>query len=228
MPTDLRHALCQLANFPGFTVVAALLCLLLTRADLQPDLDASAGPDGWRVSNRTATPGERDGHPAVHLDAKDGDGFAWLIGSAFSEGTIEVDLRGTNKPGQSFVGIAFHGVDEKAFDAIYFRPFNFKNPEGPRRAHAVQYISHPLFPWEKLRAECPGKYEAAVTPVPDPDGWFHARIIVASDKISVFVNFSPTPSLVVTALGSRSNGLVGLWVGNGSAGDFANLQITPR
>jgi hypothetical protein len=28
-------------------------------------------------------------------------------------------------------------------------------------------------------------------------------------------------------LGSLARGLVGLWVGNGSDGDFSNLRITP-
>jgi hypothetical protein len=51
----------------------------------------------------------------------------------------------------------------------------------------VQYISHPAYAWQKLRAERPGKYEQAVTPVPDPNGWFRARIAVASPKVSVFV-----------------------------------------
>jgi hypothetical protein len=208
--------------------VAALLCCPLARAGTQPELNRIADATVWRVSNRTATLSEHDGHPAVHLDgAKDGDGFAWLSGSDFSEGMIDIDFRGANKPGQSFVGIAFHGVDDTTFDAVYFRPFNFKNPEIPRRARAVQYISHPQFTWEKLRAESPGKYEAAVTPVPDPDGWFHARIVVEGRKVSVLVNDSSTTSLVVTQLSDRHKGLVGLWVGNGSDGDFANLRITP-
>ncbi len=208
-------------------VVAALLCCPFARAGPQPELKRIADTAVWRVSNRTATLSERDGYPAVHLGAKDGDGFAWLIGSDFSEGMIDIDFRGANKPGQSFVGIAFHGVDDTTFDAVYFRPFNFKNPDIPRRARAVQYISHPQFTWEKLRAESPGKYEAAVTPVPDPDGWFHAHIVVKGKTISVQVNDSSTASLVVTQLSDRHRGLVGLWVGNGSGGDFANFRITP-
>lgn len=193
----------------------------------QPELNRMADATAWRVSNRIATPIKRDGYPAVHLDAKAGDGVAWLVGSDFSDGAIDIDLRGANKPGESFVGIAFHGVDDSTFDAVYFRPFNFKNPEIPRRARAVQYISQPQFPWDRLRAEYPGKYEQAVLPVPDPDDWFHARIVIQGQQISVFVNDAPTPSLVVTQLSDRHNGLIGLWVGNGSDGDFANLKIVP-
>jgi len=208
--------------------VAALLACSLARAEAPPDLSKIAEPAVWRVTNRTATPIVRDGRPAVRLDAKSGDGIAWLVGSDFSEGRIDVDLRGADKPGQSFVGIAFHGVDDTTFDAVYFRPFNFKNPEIPRRARAVQYISHPQFTWEKLRAESPGKYEAAVAPVPDPDGWFHARIVIHGREVGVFVNHATTSSLVVTRLSARPGGLLGLWVGNGSAGDFANVEINPQ
>ena len=208
--------------------VVALLYCPFARAGTQPELNRIADAAAWRVSNRTAMPSEHDGHPAVHLGAKGGDGFAWLVGSGLSEGTIDVDLRGANRSGESFVGIAFHGVDDTTFEAVYFRPFNFKNPEIPRREHSAQYVSHPQFTWEKLRRDNPGKYEAAVTPVPDPDGWFHVRIVIEGGKISVFVNDSSTASLVVTQLSDRNKGLVGLWDGNGSDGDFANLRITPH
>jgi hypothetical protein len=92
----------------------------------------------------------------------------------------------------------------------------------------VQYISHPKWTWNKLRAESPGKYEQPVSPVPDPDDWFHARIVIEGQKISVFVNNAGSPTLLVTALSERRDGRIGLWVGNGSAGDFANLTIVPR
>jgi hypothetical protein len=62
---------------------------------------------------------------------------------------------------QSFVGVAFHGVDGTTYDAIYFRPFNFKTDDPVRRIHAVQYISHPDNPWQKLRDGQPGETRAA-------------------------------------------------------------------
>lgn len=182
----------------------------------------------WRVHNRSATLIEDSGRKAISLDARGNNGMAWLAGSDFAEGTIEVDLRGRDLDGQSFVGIAFRGVDDTTYDAVYFRAFNFKNADIPRRTRAVQYISTPNFDWPKLRADFPGKYEAAVSPVPEPNGWFHARIVVADRKVSVYVNDATTPSLVVTELSERRGGMIGLWVGNGSNGAFANLKITPR
>src|ERR1041384_3100222 len=52
-------------------------------------------------------------------------GVIWLDGVNFTEGTIECDILGKSQPrGSSFLGIAFHGVDDATFDCVYFRPFN--------------------------------------------------------------------------------------------------------
>ncbi|OLC73994.1 MAG: hypothetical protein AUH78_12145, partial [Gemmatimonadetes bacterium 13_1_40CM_4_69_8] len=164
----------------------------------------------------------------LRLSSSPGDGVAYLRGTEFGNGTIEVDIRGKDVQGQSFVGIAFHGVDSTTYDAIYFRPFNFRTPDSTRHSHAVQYISHPTYTWQKLRAERPGSFEQPVSPAPDPNAWFHVRVVVASPKVSVFVGDAKQPSLVVDQLNDRTKGLVGLWVGNGSGGDFANLKIIPH
>lgn len=189
------------------------------------DLAALADGKKLNVHNRSAssfTDGSRKG---ARLTANAGDGIAYLPGVQFTTGTIEIDLKGKDVQQQSFLGVAFHGVDATTYDGIYFRPFNFRTEDQARRIRAVQYISHPAYPWDKLRADKPGQYEKAVNPVPDPNGWFHARIVVASPKVSVFVNEGTAPCLVVEQLSDRRKGLLGLWVGNGSDGDFANLKI---
>src|SRR5207248_5606285 len=181
-------------------------------------------PAGLEVVNRTAT-GLQDGsRRGIRLSASAGDGVALLPGIQFTNGTIELDVRGKDVPQQSFVGVAFHAVDGTTYDAIYFRPFNFRAEDPARRGHAVQYIAQPIYPWQKLRAEQPGKYERAIDPVPDPNAWFHVRVVVTSPKVSVFVDDAKEPSLVVDQLSNRKKGLVGLWVGNNSGGDFANLK----
>jgi len=208
-------------------LIAAFGSLPVHAQSITPDLTKIADPAVWRLHNRDARLLGDSGMTAAALAARAGDGVAWLVGSDFGDGTIEVDLRGANKPGKSFVGIAFRGADDTAFDAVYFRAFNFKNPDASRRSRAVQYVSMPQFGWEKLRNDSPGKYEAAVNPVPDPDDWFHARIVVADRKVSVFVNDATEPCLIVAELTERRGGMIGLWVGNGSAGDFANLRLAP-
>lgn len=199
-----------------------------TAQTIIPPLDQVTDSAVWRVHNRAAKFMDVAGKKAAYLDARTDAGFVWLVGSDFSEGTIELDLRGRDVDQKSFVGLAFRGVDDTTYDAVYFRPFNFKSADIPRRARAVQYISAPNFDWPKLRADFPGKYEATVSPVPDPNGWFHARIVVAERKVSVFVNDATAPSLVITELTARRGGPIGLWVGNGSDGAFANLKITPK
>ena len=48
-------------------------------------------------------------------------GIVWLKGVTFSTGSIDIDLRGRDVLQQSFLGIAFHGLDTVTYDAIYFR-----------------------------------------------------------------------------------------------------------
>ena len=191
---------------------------------LQPDLRQVAEEKGWKLINRAVTTIDKDGRPGVRFEDTTGTGVAWLEGATFGDGSIEVDVRGANIVQHSFVGVAFHGADWRTYDAVYFRPFNFKSEDAARRSHAVQYIAHPTYTWSKLREEQPGKFEKPVVPAPNPDGWFHVRIVVAWPKVSVFVNDAKEPCLTVDQLSDRKRGRVGLWVDTGG-GDFANLKI---
>jgi hypothetical protein len=152
-------------------------------------------------------------------------GLVWLKGVNFSTGSIDIDLRGRDVPKQSFVGIAFHGVDTVHYDVIYFRPFNFQSPDSLMHKHMVQYISEPDYPWDRLRKEHPLVYENTVTPSVMAKDWFHAHIVVSADSIKVYVNHSSMPCLSVKKLNSLSDGLIGLW-DDALPGDFANLVIT--
>ena len=195
---------------------------------ITPDLARLADGKGAQVFNRTLTVASGEGRTVARLDARTGDGGVILEGIQIGEGVIEVDLKGKDVAQQSFLGIAFHVVDWTTLEAVYFRPFNFRAGGAEQRSHAVQYISHPANTWQRLRAERPGQFEQAIEPPPDPNGWFHARIVLAGGRVEVFVNGAATPSLSVEALGAAKSGGVALWVGNGSDGTFANLRITPR
>ena len=166
-------------------IVLAFIQHALYSQAIEPDLQDSTQ---WKVVNRTVEPITENGKKGIRFNEVPGNGLMILKGSDFSNGTIEIDIKGSNKFQQSFVGFAFHGQDLNTYDAVYFRPFNFKSEDAARRSHAVQYISMPGYDWEKLRNEFPGKYENKIDPAPGADDWFHVKIIVNGKRVSVFVN----------------------------------------
>ena len=207
-------------NMPALVVLFAASSVAAQQRTIEPN--------DVQVFNRSVSALSDGTRKGVRLNEQPGEGVAYLKGIEFSNGTIEFDVRGKDVQGQSFVGVAFHGLDSTTYDAIYLRPFNFRTEDPARHSHAVQYVSQPAYPWQRLRTERPGVFEQPVSPPPDPNGWFHVRVVVASPKVSVFVGDAKQPSLVVTQLSDRTTGLVGLWVGNGSGGDFADLKIIPH
>lgn len=210
---------------PKIILTIVQLCfgfsLLAQQNIIIPNLTKNNYSKIWITYNREAQIREH-----VHLNAKPGDGFLKIKEPIFANGKIELDIRGKDEQGRSFVGVAFHGLNDSTFDAIYFRPFNFKNPDN--KGHSVQYVAQPKFPWYDLRSEYPEKYENELTPVPDPDDWFHVTLEMKYPYVKVFVNNSTNASLTVEQLSTRKKGWIGFWVGNNSAGDFKSLKITPE
>ena len=101
---------------------------------------------------------EVNGKKGIRIEEGEGN-IMTLNNILFSNGTVEFDCKGRNLVGRSFLGLAFHIQNDSTYDAIYFRPFNFSNPDTIRRWRAVQYISLHKFEWDKLREQFPGKYE---------------------------------------------------------------------
>ena len=199
------------------------LCTVAQTQIIKPDL---SGKSNFNVVNRELTVVEGEGRKSVvHLNAKPNDGVAWINDVSFKTGIIEFDVKGKDVLQQSFVGIAFGGINDSTFDAVYFRPFNFQSPESIRKSHSVQYVSLPKYDWFALRQTYPGKYENALKSTVDPGKWFHARIIVDADHITVFVNDDKEPSLKIKPITIPATGKIGFWVGNNSDGDFKNLSI---
>jgi hypothetical protein len=61
----------------------------------------------------------------------------------------------------------------------------------------------------------------------DADQFFRARIVISKPEIRVYVGENTEPCLVVHELTDRMGGRVGLWMGNGSDGSFAELVLRP-
>jgi hypothetical protein len=187
-----------------------------------------------KLENKQITAVERvisqySDHPeAVEMNARNSDGLGILADIEFTKGTIEIELLGENNPGKSFIGIAFNIQDDKTYEAIYLRPFNFVAEEQIRKEHMVQYIFHPEFTWRKLREERTGEFENEISSPPNPDKWFKVRIIIAAEKVEVYVNDIPEAVLTIDRLTSIKSKRIGLWTGYGSSGRYRNLVLSKK
>ncbi len=193
------------------------------QAQIIPDTSKARDSSLWVLKNRALTVLDNG---VIHLNAIEGDGLIWVDDVLFANGTIECDIKGKDMQGRSFVGVAFHIKDEVLYDAVYFRPFNFENPQ--RKNHSAQYISHPKNTWSYLRNKYPQKYEGELNVSVDPNDWFHVKIKIHYPNVEVFVNGSKAASLEIEQISSRAKGKVGFWVGHYSEGWFKNLVITKQ
>jgi len=207
---------------------AALIGILALSACSPPETIFNGFGDdakNLRVVNREATRlQDRNG---VRLSPRSGNGVAWVEGTEFHSGTIEVAIRGRESLQQNYVGIAFHRKNDTTYEAVYLRPFNFRAADVLHRQHAIQYISLPKFDFQDLRDTFPEEFENPVDASIDPTGWVRLRVVVGSSKVQVYVGSANEITLEVRKLNQLDGGQVGLWVGNVSGGDFANLVITP-
>ncbi|MEO6540413.1 MAG: family 16 glycoside hydrolase [Ferruginibacter sp.] len=190
------------------------------------DLHQLVKNKGIEVYNRELSLINEASYKGIRLSKDEGEGIAWLKGIEFSNGILEFDVRGEDVKQHSFVGIAFHGRDNNTFDAIYLRPFQFKSEDEASKKKAIQYIALPDFTWRTLREKSPGKYEGAIEPAPDPNGWVRVRIVIKDKNISTYINGSKEPNLVVEKVTNIKIGAVGFYVADTSGGDFANITIT--
>jgi hypothetical protein len=201
-----------------------LLIILLTGfwcGNLNAQTAIEPKKEKWIAHNSTVSFSD-DG--LIHLtNTSEKSALLWVKDTNFMNGTVELDIKGKDVRGESFVGIAFHGADNDYYDGVYFRPFNFRSPD--RKDHSVQYIDKPASDWEVLRETFPGKYENHLHPVPDPNDWFHAKIVIDFPEVLVYVNGSMEASLKVEQISLRKNGKLGLWI-DGKEGWFKNVVIT--
>ncbi|HEY2581178.1 MAG TPA: hypothetical protein VGI43_05210 [Mucilaginibacter sp.] len=135
----------------------------------------------------------------------------------FMDGIIELDAAW---PGDKngFVGLAFRIKDAHHYETVYFRP------ESSGTINAMQYMPEKRFDFNWWDYES-DKYQAKTTlPL---HGWFHIKLIVKGNNLSVFVNHLSKAIFNYSALdNSLKTGSVGLWLGNSSIGAFKNLVVT--
>src|SRR5437762_12241535 len=120
---------------PSILFAAFLMPSLVSAADY--NLTELAKANKIEVFNRAIDQTKADSPQAVFLNAAPDDGLAWIAGVEFSEGTIELETKGKNQQGRSFVGIAFHGQDNRVSDAVHLRPCNVKAAAQERGSYSI-------------------------------------------------------------------------------------------
>lgn len=217
------------------TIAAAMLSLGLAAAapQLAPDRVRTVG----NIAVATAALDGRAALKATDLGPPFGqtDKLVVIPGTDFGDGEIEVWVagapaaEGTSAGARGFVGVMFRlSADDRTGEGFYIRPTNGRAEDQERRNHAVQYISAPDWPWERLRRETPSRYEAYADM--EPGHWVRMRIVVKGDKARLFLDGAPQPALIVNDLkgGAGRRGAVALWIGPGTVAHFAGLTIRPR
>jgi hypothetical protein len=235
--------------------LAAVMLAPLTAWGQQPTRIPLETPAGLRLHNVSATPATLQDRKGLRVELSEEtirrlkamtpeeqqkavqqgliEQLAVIEASDFGDGVIEVEIAGAPRAdagegARGFVGIAFRLHDDlKTYDAFYLRPTNGRADDQVRRNHSAQYISHPDWPWFRLRKEFPEKYEAYVDLVPGE--WTKVRIDVRGAQAKLFVHGQAQPTLLVNDVksGASGRGKIALWIDSGTVAHFRNLTVTP-
>ncbi len=157
-----------------------------------------------------------------------------IPGVTFKNGVIELEVSGQPAPGafpqaRGFVGLAFRVQkrEDYEYECFYIRPTNARADNQVQRNHSLQYISHPEFPWHRLRKETPEKYESYVDMLPGE--WIKLKIEVSGATARFFVGDANQPNLIVNDLKrGNSEGGIALWMHASTLAHYRNLVIYPK
>ena len=218
--------------FLAYLLVTVLLVQGLPAQVVEHPLDSA---EGLRLINVKAEVVELDGLEGLRVTRADdysaGGTLVLVEGSDFGNGVIRIELAGEPAPGadpnmRGFVGIAFRvdPEDPDRYECFYLRPTNARTQNQLQRNHSVQYVSHPEYPWHRLREESPGMYESYVDLVPGE--WTSIRIEAKGTTAALYVGEAEQPVLIVRDLKhGKSLGQIGLWLHESTLAHFRNLRF---
>lgn len=221
------------------TVTVATLSIFLAAGalDAQTMDRPLTSADGLSLINVDAKVVQHSGRSGLRVTAEDGrtagETLVVVEEIEFRDGVIELELAGEPAPGadpsmRGFIGVAFRvdPANAERYECFYVRPTNGRADNQLQRNHATQYVSHPEYPWHRLRRESPGMYESYVDLVPGE--WTKVRIEVEGTRARLYVHEAGQPTLVVNDLKhGDSSGSIALWLHSSTLAHFRNLRITP-
>jgi hypothetical protein len=234
-------------RFASSLMLAGVVLALRTAPLAQTKNHALESTEGLRLHNVAAESATLEGKKGLRVTMSDEalrrfkgmtpeeqaklEQLAVIDGLEFANGVIEAEIAGAPAPGagegaRGFVGIGFRlQSDMQTYDAFYLRPTNGRADDQERRNHAVQYVSHPDWPWFRLRKETPSRYESYVDLMPGV--WTKVKIEVRGDRARLYVHGQEQPTLIVNDIksGASARGAVALWIGPGTVAHFRQLSV---
>jgi len=222
----------------SFLIIITLFNLLICKSQISDQITSFLldTPEGLELINVKATTATLDGKTSIKVEKSQPDiqdeTLVIIPGVKFKDGIIELELAGERAPDadpnmRGFVGIAFrvNGDNYGSYECFYLRPDNARADNQVRRNHSTQYISHPEYPWYRLREESPKMYESYVDLVPGE--WTKIKVEVKGSKAKLYVHDSDQPCLIVNDLKKgESEGRIALWLHASTLAHFRNLKIT--
>jgi hypothetical protein len=219
------------------TIVGAVAMLAGSRAE-------AAVPQPIATNLVTASPRHWNGRDCLALELTDdeqegrlnktrsGNGPSFVIVHRdFTDGAIEADigaeLTGKGAPDdRGFAGLSFHiGQDFETHETAYLRMtngrLNVPPPPSPRIDRAIQYVAHPDFHFDVSRDAFPGRYEKGADIA--IGRWHRLRLEVRGTYLRALADGIEVLTVNDLHYAGR-RGPVGLFVGDGSRGFFANLS----
>lgn len=196
------------------------------------NLDTSEGLELINVKAEAVNHKDKTGIQITKEDGEITGGTLVIIPEInFRNGIITLELTGEPAPDadpqmRGFVGLAFrvNPKDYSSYECFYLRPTNSRADNQLRRNHSIQYVSHPEYPWYRLRKESPGLYESYVDLVPGE--WTKIKIEVTDQKAKLYVHDANQPCLIVNDLKKgASEGKIALWLHSSTLARFRNLVV---
>ncbi len=197
--------------------------------------DTSEGLELINVKAKAVNHNDKTGIQITKADGDiKGETLVIIPGINFKNGTITVELTGEPAPDadpqmRGFVGVAFrvNPEDYSKYECFYLRPTNARADNQLRRNHSVQYISHPEYPWYRLRKESPGLYETYVDLAPGE--WTKVKIEVTDSMAKLYVHEADQPCLIVNDLKKGvSEGKIALWLHSSTLARFRDLVVISK
>lgn len=192
------------------------------KVDVQP-----VAKDGRNALRITLDRASRTGKPGV--DFVDQPSFL-VLPDVIEDALIELDVCARLLPdapdyARGFIGLAYRiQSDLSAYESLYLRPTNGKRhlPQPPRDQRAVQYYAYPDWPYDILREQEPGRFEAGADI--GLNMWHKMAILLEGRQFSLSVD----GTLVLQGSGkiAAKLGAIGLWVDIGTEGYFSNLRLS--